>query len=584
MKKLTVLLLSLTALLVFSLLPAGAAIPASEGVLDYAYAAPGGSVENIEELIAAFGSDDFGKPNAQKINGSDTEIRILNTVILQSPIIIKTGSYRIVGGGCTIARGFDSGSLIVLDGTTGQNPTLELERDYGSEYGESDEANIIIDGNSGEHPLSDSALISVKGNASLTLNSRVLFRGAVSSGSGGALSITASFNEETQYYPTVKIYACRFTECHAGSGGAIYFNGMASGKSGGSLVVEKSYFTGCSADNDGGALYTLGGRIALGSVSFDENQAARGGAAYICSEAELNGISMNDNTASESGGGIYCGKDDTSGEMCEMSIINIMALGNHSDGDGGLISNYGVVVVSAFYSDGNTASGNGGSVYNAGSFAYTEGSIINGECGGKGGGVYSTSSGVFIMSGGEINANRASFGGAVYSEGYFEMSGGAIGNNRGGVPEVILKGEITMSGSAVVTKNNIIGLCIYKDKDGNEIIPIIKLQGELTNLAVQTAAFYRETEDGYSAANASGLKLFEGDKAYIDSAVKVFKIEGGFFSSYGIDTDGTLYYKFPVMPIWAWALTLIGVGAAAAVVLIILKKKQKKRETKTELN
>lgn len=580
MKKIAALLFMLTAIMLFSLLPAS-----GSGSLDYAYTAPGGSVESLEELIAALGSDDFGKPNAQPINGSDTEIRLLNNVILQSPIVITKGGYRIVGGGCTIARGFDNGSLIVLDGSALHEPSLELERDYGSEYTESDEANLIFDGNSSAHPEANGSLISVIGKAKLTLNSRVLFRGAVTSGNGGALSITSALDGEHAYYPEVRIFACRFINCNAANGGAVYFNvsspSVPADKRGGTLSIEKSFFTSCGADSDGGALYTLGGRAVISDTAFKENSAKRGGAAYICSEAELKLIPMDDNTASESGGGIYCGKDEASGEMCEMSIINIMALGNHSDGVGGLITNNGVVIVSSFYSDGNTASGNGGGIYNTGSFAYTEGSIINCKSGVFGGAVYSASGAVFVMSGGEINSNTALYGGAIYSEGYFEMSGGAVGNNRGGAPEVIFKGETAMSGSAVVSNKNIIGLCIYKDADGKEIVPVIRLKGELTNKAIQKAAFYCESiENGvysYSPANSAGRKLFDGEAAFIASAVKVFDIEGSFFKSYDVGADGTLYYKFPLMPIWAWILTIVGVGAAAAAAVIIIKKKRVKK-------
>lgn len=568
----------LTAVMLFSLLPASGA-----GSLDYAYAAPGGSVGSIDELIEAFGFDDFGKPNAQPINGSDTEIRLLNNVIMQSPIVITNGNYRIVGGGCTIARGFDAGSLIVLDGSDLNNsPSLELERAYGSEYGEADEANIILDGNSAAHPDADGALISVVGKAKLTMNSRVLLRNAVSSGNGGALSVTATVNGESAYYPEVKIFACRFVGCSADNGGAVYFNvsspSVDADKRGGNLSIEKSFFSGCNAAADGGALYTLGGRTVISETSFKENKALRGGGAFICSEAELKVISMDDNTASASGGGIFCGKDEASGEICEMSIINIMALGNHSDDNGGLIANYGIVVVSSFYSDGNTASGCGGSIYNAGSFAYTDGSIINCKSEKLGGAVYSTSGSVFIMRGGEINSNTALYGGAIYSEGYFEMSGGAVGKNRGGIPEVIFKGETAMSGSAVVSNKNVIGLCIYKNAEGKEIIPVIKLKGELTNKAIQKAAFYREnSENGiysYDPANSAGMKLFEGEAAFIASAVKVFDIEGSFFKSYDVGKDGCLYYKFPLMPVWAWILTLTGLCAASFAVIWIIKKKR----------
>ncbi len=567
-KKTAVIMFALSIAALFSVITSIGA-----GNLDYAESAPGGSVSNIDELIAAFGVDSFGNPNASVMQEETGEIRLRNSVILQSPIIIKEGSYRLVGGGCTIARGFEEGSLIVLDGSNGQTPSLELERNYGSEYGESDEANIILDGNSEDFPVADGSLISVNGGARLTLNSRVLFRNAVSSVSGGALSINSIESSGKVFSPEVNIFACRINNCRAYDGGAIYFDGTVSGE-GGKLTIEKSFFTDCSAENDGGAIYTVGGRIVLTDVEMSANSAKRGGGAYICSEAELSNMSMNENTASISGGGLFCGKDSDSGKICEMSIISIMALDNHSEGVGGMLTNEGILVVNGFYSDGNSASGDGGSVYNTGSFAYTDGSMVNGESGGRGGAVYSASSGIFVMSGGEINSNTALFGGAVYSEGYFEMSGGAVGNNRGGTPEVIVKGETVMNGSAVVSNKNVIGLCIYTDQSGNEVVPVIKLTGELTNKAEQRVAFYRETDSGYKLANAAGMAVFQGDDAFIASAVKVFKVEGSFFRSYGIEADGSLFYKFPLMPVWAWLLTLLGVGAATTAFVLLVKKRR----------
>ena len=100
---------------------------------------------------------------------------------------------------------------------------------------------------------------------------------------------------------------------------------------------------------------------------------------------------------------------------------------------GGIYVNFGTFIMEGGEISGNTASYGGGVNVNAGTFTMKGGEISGNTASYGGGGVFrSTSSeAIFNMEGGEISGNTASSGGGVYSErgGNFTMKGGKISGN-----------------------------------------------------------------------------------------------------------------------------------------------------------
>ena len=539
------------------------------GSLDYAENAPGGEVSTVDELISAFGKDSFGNPNATLLLNSENDIRLINSVILDAPIIIKDGEFTIVGGGCTIARGFNGGAVIIVDGSSGKSPILKLERPTQNDFADNDEPNLIINGNEKSFGRNSEAFIKVLGNAKLVSNNRVLYKDITTDGNGGAISAFPSISEENYYFPTLELNYNRFDNCKSGNGGAVYFEGYSNDKNEGVIDVNTCYFNKCVAADNGGALSILGGKAEINAGEMVENTAEKGGAIYACAEIQISETKFTSNYAGVSGGAVYCAKEDSVSQVCKTMLLGIFAEKNRSAGNGGMITNDGICAGSNIYIDANSAAGNGGGVYNTATFLYTEGSILNNKCDCIGGGVYNHgSSAVFQMSGGEINANTAIYAGGVYSEGYMKISGGAIGNNRGDSPEVMIKGEFIMSENAVVTNKDVIGLC------GSEgAYPVIKLESVLTNKAIQKVAFYTESNGKYVLANKAGMTVLSGEQEFVSKSAKLFDVSGSVLKNYSVTQTGNLQFRFPLMPLWAWILSIIAVsGLAAATVLFIRKR------------
>jgi len=146
-----------------------------------------------------------------------------------------------------------------------------------------------------------------------------------------------------------------------------------------------------------------------------------------------------------------------------------------SGGSGGGVYNLGVFTMSGGTISDNTANPGdaifvaekwqisdsfGGGVYNLGVFEMSGGAILGNDAYGDGGGVFVAESGFFNMSGDAcIASNGASAGGGVCVQGVFVMSGGKIFDNAasfGGGVRVDTGGTFNMTGNAEIT-NNIVG-------------------------------------------------------------------------------------------------------------------------------
>lgn len=112
--------------------------------------------------------------------------------------------------------------------------------------------------------------------------------------------------------------------------------------------------------------------------------------------------------------------------------------GNKADSGGGVYNNEGSFVMKDGTIIGNTSNQHGGGVYNYGTFTMIDGTISDNNAGSayNGGGVYNGQDGAsFVMEGGTISGNNASYGAGVYNYGSnvnFTMCGdSAVSNNVG---------------------------------------------------------------------------------------------------------------------------------------------------------
>lgn len=537
------------------------------GNIDYANDAPGGNVANIDEFIKALGED-----NAIKV--SETEIKLINSVVLNQKINITNGKYTLTALGCTIYRGFSSGPLIELDGSTiGQSPSLSLGKADSAAVLEGIEPDLIIDGCADTYPNAYGALIMGKGDVDVNVYGKVEIRNASNTEMGGAIYVELGIQTESDYKtplePNVTIKNCVFKNCSAGiGGGAVAMYCYFEGYNAGNLVIENVRFTGNSSPTGmGGAIYTYGGNIDATTLFLNDNTADKGGAIYCASKGEINDIESSNNKAISFGGVLYGGADNYI--SAELTLFDFYAENNSSEKDGGVIVNEGKMIGKQLYFSGNTCNRNGGALYNTGSFELQEGSFMHNEALVSGGGVYCTgTNSQFILTGGEVNSNDAKFAGAIYCGGTLKVTGGAIGRNDSLEPHLVLKGKVIFGVNANILASNTIGLCVTKDKNGNEYVPVIEIDGEPTTTYRMYTGFYREKLDDegnvvkYTRANKNSRFVFLGSDDVIKLASKYYCIESGPIVSYIIKEDGYLSFRFLKLPVWAWCLILPAAGAA----------------------
>ncbi len=515
----------------------------SSGALTYAESAPGGVVSNVDELITAFGISSYGEPNAQLLAGSTTEIRLQNSVILEGTIVIKEGSYTLVGGGCTIARAENCGNAFLIQGGA---ITFERPADENTEFPEDAAPSLTIDG----RKMSDKPFISVKNDATFTVNAKVLVKDIVTSDNGGFIS--------AEDKATVSVYACRFENCKAKNGGAIYISSdKTESEYSGGLTVKNCKFTGCTAEN-GGAIFSVG-KLSILGCDFVKNEASQNGGAIAVNggSAELTDV-LADESKAVNGGALH--------NAGVVTIVNFYMNKNQAV-SGGAIYNDNSCLLSGASIRENIASSNGGGIYNDGALYLNSGSMVSNESAELGGGVYSTKGSVFKMEGGEILYCNAKYASAVYSEGSFVMTTGTIGKNKGNAPQVAVLGTMEMGAKAVCYHGDVIGLV-----DGENGFPKIKLTGNIGSNEKQYVAFYQKNGDGFSVRNSSGLTVFEGSDEAIAAALEKFSVHGGKLFPYKISDSGKMVRAFPTaFVIIVSSVLLIGAGGAFAV--IKLKKR-----------
>jgi len=576
LKKVISVALVILAVIPLFIFPANAA--SAEGI-DYAFHVKGGSVENLDELIAAFTADD-GTPYARKVEGKENEIELIESVVLDAPIKIFNGAYKIHGRYLSIYRGFDNGiePMFLIAGIGEKSAALTLEN---SGNGDWTTPSLTIDGNSEEFPYASTGMIMMKGRAKLTVNKGVLLTNSSTTAMGGAIfsELGIAGNGNSPDIPEINLDNCMITNCKAVmAGGAVAMNAYESGVEGGVIDIKNSVLKNNSSNSSeyngmGGAIYSVGGEVTVKSTSLVENSAHFGGAIYTVSDTEIISSTIQYNKATLGGGAIYCGSQE--GVQGNAGISDSDISHNESQGVGGAIANYSKLSVSGMaIVSSNTSVGNGGAAYNEGMLLVLGGSILSNKTEAMGGAIYSSKSYSQInIKGGEINNNTAALCSAIYCEGAFSMLGGAVGNHKGDAPHLVLKGTVSMGRGAFV-QNDVIGLCVT-DKDGVKSYPSIDLESKLTTTVVQKIGYYREklgsdgNVKGYKNVTKSKLQLFYGSEQATESAEQMFKVQNRGLLSYKI-VNNQLSVRFIFLPIWSWVL--IALAAIVAVAIIFRKK------------
>jgi predicted outer membrane repeat protein len=313
----------------------------------------------------------------------------------------------------------------------------------------------------GAGSFEDSTLFS--GNSAGKDGGAVYFKG----GAGSTITFRGSFSFDSN--------------TAAGSGGAIYYektnvsdtNRIVFGNAG-HLGLSTAQFSGNSAGNLGGAIYSLGTSLQF----YDE--------AFFTLNSALSG-----------GGAIYM----TSGALVfSTHCATFLSYNSTSDdvsADGGAIfkNGDGAVSFNAAYLQNNKAGGRGGAIYSAGGAITFTGAaqITSNVSGADGGAIFKNGDGSMSFNAAYLQNNKAGGrGGAIYSAG----------------------GAITFAGMAQITSNvsGADGGAVYK-KSGN-----IYFYG-ISNISTNPAdghggALY---SDGVSAVVFQGITEFQGNKSLFGS-------------------------------------------------------------------
>jgi len=352
--------------------------------------APGGTVSNNDEFIAALG----GTKNAAVINDV---ITLKSDIILSAPITITDGDYTINGAGCTIYRGSESGSIINLSSNDSKGVVLYI----GNSSTLTSAVTLSINGNADKF-TADSPLITVDEKSAIVFYKGTVIENAKSSANAAGILIEGNCT----IYDTV---LQKLTSSE--NGGAIYNSGE--------LYIYTGTIFECSAEK-GGAIFN-GGKLLVYDVSISSCSASNGGAIYNTETFDMSDGNIFENIASVYGGGVV--NDGT---------LNLLdgAIQKNSSVSGGGIYNTGNLNIKDLSLNNNIAENNGGGIYNSGIFLLTGTNTLSYDNSASYGGyIYNAESGSFTLSGGILMSNKAKYGGAVFNIGSVSISGGGMNSN-----------------------------------------------------------------------------------------------------------------------------------------------------------
>lgn len=582
-----------TALMLTSVfISVGAAEPTADGVV-----VPGGKVNSHEDLVTALG----GKDNAETVNGIT---RLKSNVILTAPINIQSGSYKIIGGGCSIYRGFEDGAMFQLSANALNNdkgepialPTLTLGAEIKLENQNLNDPDLILDGNSqGFKDAVHGPIIAVLGKGIVTVNPSTKLTNNRSAVPGGAIYLE-SFSvgdETTPLDPTLNIVGGEISGNYSEvEGGAIAAYGRLKGSPSGAISITSCKIEGNSAvspdktvQGKGGAIFSDGFELTLTDCEIQSNVADEGGALYLTHNAEISTCTITKNVANVSGGAIYIellkNELDQANALANVNLANNYIVENRSDGSGGAIVNNGVLTFledNSSYVSNNTAKGDGAVIVNNGTLELKSGQIYHNSSSEGRGGIYNT--GTVNFNNADVRMNTARIGGAIYNLGTLNYTKGCMMGNKCAVknaPQIVNLGKMSMRGSFVI-EEDVIGLFPVKDADGNTKYTCVEVTDKITTNVKINIAFYKAIDENTDVtevryANKSGYFAYTGLKRYVEVAAPRSQIVHSGFGGYSINENGALEFNFPLMPLGAWIGTVLGVAALSVGVVFFVKKK-----------
>lgn len=592
----------LTALMLTSVfISVGAAETTADGVV-----VPGGKVNSHEDLIVALG----GEENATTANGIT---RLKKNIILAAPINIQSGSYKIIGGGCSVYRGFEDGAMFQLSANALTNskgepialPTLTLGAERKLEDQNLDDPDLILDGNSqGFKEAVHGPIIGVLGKGTVTINPSTKLTNNRSAVPGGAIYLE-SFSvgdETTPLDPSLKIIGGEISgNSSEVAGGAIAAYGRLKGSPSGTVSITNCKIEGNSAASPdkavtgkGGAVFSDGFELKLTECEINSNIADEGGALYLTHNAEIATCSLTKNIANVSGGAIYIellkNELDQANAPANVTLTNNYMVENRSEGSGGAIVNNGVLTFVAdnpSYVSNNTAKGDGAIIVNGGVLEFNSGQLYHNTTSNGRGGIYNT--GTINFNGADVRTNTATIGGAIYNLGTLNYYKGCLMGNKCTVknaPQVANLGKMTMKGSFVI-EEDVVGLFPIKSEDGSTEYTSIEVTDKITTNVKINIAFYKAIEENGEItevryANKSGYFAYTGLKRYTEIAAPRSQIAHSGFGGYTINENGALEFEFPLMPLGAWIGTVLGAAAVSVGIIFFIKKKKTADSTKTE--
>ena len=330
--------------------------------------------------------------------------------------------------------------------------------------------------------------------------------GTGDNGNGGAMRSTATYNTITN---------CSFTNSIGNNGGAInIFNYNAV-----DTIVSGCTFNGCSARNQGGAIWCRSRTLTIDSIDHTTNSATP--------PATPRNTEIRNCMAPNEGGGVYHDVSKSNESQLTVKSTTIDNCSSTKKAGGGIYT----TALTASFTDSTVqncstvaANQNGGGMYLAGGSTSIDNTAIrNCTATGLGGGVYQSSGTketFTITNGSIISGNTAKGSTSVTSNGViYKVSGGGIYTNTK---------EFTLE-NASVTDNQAAGsgggICQdYSDSNGSMTIDGATITGNnaggmggglftLTNMTLKgktTATDNRLTTDSDTANHAAGVYLRDG--------------------------------------------------------------------------
>lgn len=473
------------------------------------YNAPGGTVKNSDDLIAALGGSDVCSTDASG------NILIKWDIELSSPIIFSEGSYTLYGAGNIIKINFVDKAAFLLEG----GAKLCLGKSVNSEDDISLE--IVASGK-----RSKASVIECVDDSVLTVNSGIKITSNDNEGDGGAIYAAGK---------SLTINGGIFSDNKATNGGAVALMSGELSMNGGTIFRNSAVLGGGIYINDGTSFLFVDGKIG-GEYDADAikadftkvnngNIAKHGGGIYIASGANFSsaGGKICSNIAEQNGGGTYFEENSVSSFYSTSIIFNTAT-------NGGAVYTLSDTALSETSLCYNRAYDSGGGIWNSANLHLSSGSISVNSADHNGGGVFNVESGyVEIINAGIYDNVTGDFGGGMYNLGTVDFGGGYISRNECRSNDfgygLFNLGKLNMAGIAYAGVENPITL-VERD-DGYTFINVVaEFNGGITMAAIETVS-ETQNSDGTFTYTLNGdvdLSAVKGDEELVTKAVSYLVI------------------------------------------------------------